>query len=324
MNKLILVIILIIFIIYYIFKKNKINKRKDNDFVKKGECNMQYNLYKIYNKDVKIPSSQILKWMYDSYEVSDIIYDYTCDVQNEMGVNNTIWAMKKTNDKVNWEYYFYGLNSNGERKTKNLYKYNKQLHINNYYNKIHKKYFSKEDININELNKYDNRLIIYSVDIEPKYFTDKKIGNIDIYLHEGSNENIEMPYKCSCYSLSNKLNYKGMLNICNMNDKSQRDIVYNIVKKYTENPDKILLNNWQNIDNINISEKEYSSCISINYFGFDIDTFIMFLKKHKYNKKLIDNVIKNKDNLKSQSFEISEDYNKDTLQVVKTTIYGSF
>ena len=32
----------------------------------------------------------------------------------------------------------------------------------------------------------------------------------------------------------------------------------------------------------------------------------------------------NKDNLKNQSFEISEDYNKDTLQIIKTTIYGSF
>ena len=323
MNKLILLLILlkIIFVIYYISKNNK---KKHNNFVKKGDYNMQYNLYKIYNKDVKIPSSQILKWMYDFYKVSDIIYDYTSDVQNEMGINNTIWAMKKIDNKVNWEYYFYGLNPSGERNTKDLYKYNKRLDINNYYNKIHKKYFPKEDININELNKYENKLIIYSVDVEPKYFKDKKIGNIDVYLHEGSNENIEMPYKCSCYSLSNKLNYKGMLNICNMKDKSQRDIILNTVKKYTENPDKILLKNWDKIDNINISEKEYSNCISINYFGFDIDTFIMFLNKHNYNKQLIQNVIKNKDNLKTQSFEISEDYNKDSLQIVKTTIYGSF
>ena len=55
---------MIFFIICYILKKNKINNRNDNNFVKKGEYNMQYNLYKIYNKDVKMPSSQILKWMY--------------------------------------------------------------------------------------------------------------------------------------------------------------------------------------------------------------------------------------------------------------------
>jgi hypothetical protein len=328
MNKLILLLILIkiIFVIYYISKKH--TKRKNN-FVKKEDYNMQYNLYKIYNKNVIIPSSQILKWMYDFYEVPNIIYDYTLDVQNEMGVNNTIWAMKKTNgkinnDKINWEYYFYGLNLNGERTTRNLYKYNKKLHINNYYNKIHKKYFPKEDININELNKYENKLIIYSVDVEPKYFEDKKIGNIDIYLHEGNNENIEMPYHCSCHSFNNNIKLKGDTNIYIMSDKNQRNIVYNTLRKYIDNPNKILLNNWEKIINISLCDKIYSNCISINYFGFDIDTFIMFLNKHNYNKQLIDNVIKNKDKLKTQSFEISEDYNKDTLQVVKTTIYGSF
>ncbi len=324
MNKIIFLIILIFFIICYILKKNKINNRNDNNFVKKGEYNMQYNLYKIYNKDVKMPSSQILKWMYESYEVPNVIYDYTYDIQNEMGINKTIWSMKKTEDKVNWEYYFYGLNPNSDRTTKDLYKYNKKLHINNYYNKIHKKYFPKEDINITELNKYENKLIIYSVDVEPKYFIDKKIGNIDIYLHEGSNENIEMPYHCSCNSFNNNIKLKGDTNIYIMNDKNQRNIVYNTLKKYTDNPNEILLNNWEKIINISLCDKIYSNCISINYFGFDIDTFIMFLNKHNYNKQLIQNVIKNKDNLKTQSFEISEDYNKDTLQVVKTTIYGSF
>jgi hypothetical protein len=109
-----------------------------------------------------------------------------------------------------------------------------------------------------------------------------------------------------------------------MNDKNQRDIILNSLKKYTDNPNKILLNNWEKIINISLCDKIYSNCISINYFGFDIDTFIMFLNKHKYNKELIDKIINNKDNLKTQSFEISEDYNKDTLLVVKTTIYGSF
>ncbi len=320
MNKLIFFIIITIFIIIYFFLK----KTKNNNFVKKSNHNIQYNLYIVHNDKVDIPSSQILKWMFDFYKVPDIIYKYTCDIQNEMGINNTIWAMKKTKDKINWEYYFYGLNINGLTTIDNLYKYNNNLHINNYYNKIHKKYFSKENIDLNKLNKYNDKLIIYSVDVHPKYFQEKKVGNIDIYFHESNNKEIEMPYKCSCYTLDNEIKYKGMLNIYNMNNKIEQDKLYNFIKKYTDNPENILLKKWRNIKNINISEKEYSNSLSINYFGYDIDTFIIFLEKHDYNKELIKKIIENKDKLKNQSFEISEDYDKNTLEITKTTIYGSF
>ena len=324
MNKIIILIIIILLTVYFFIKYKNNNKNNNkNNFVKKSNHNIQYNLYIIHNDKVDMPSSQILKWMYDSYKMPEIMYQYTCDIQNEMGVNNTIWGMKKTKEKINWEYYFYGFNISGITTIDKLFKYNKRLHINNYYNKIHKKYFPKENIDIDKLDKYNDKLIIYSVDVYPKYFEEKKVGNIDIYLHENGN-NIEIPYKCTCNTYNNEIKLKGNANIYNIRDIKQKNIVYETIKKYTKNPEDILIKNWDKVLNINICDKIYSNSISINYFGFDIDTFIMFLQKHDYNKDLIDKIIKNKDKLKYQTFEISEDYDKDTLEITKTTIYGSF
>lgn len=319
-------IILITVILFSIMVYMLIKYQNSNTFVNKNGICMQYNIYKIHNKEPSnsLPSSQILEWSFQSYNVSKILYEYTRDVQTHMGINQTIWAIKKTNDKINWEYYFYGLSPINVTYLKNLYDYNKKASINSYYEIIHKKYFPLEEININKLDEYKNNLIIFSVDVHPKFFDKKKVGNIDIYLDTTNTKTIVTPYKCTCHSFSKNIKYKGTNHIYDMKDYNQKIMMLSQLKQYINEPDKILINNWENINHINIIDKEYANSISINYFGFDTDTFIDFLIKHKYENKFIQNIIKNKNNLNHLSFEFSEDYDKDTMEITKTTIYGSF
>lgn len=287
-----------------------------------GKC-IQYNIYANYVKESpdKFPSSKLLEWTFKSYNAPDIMYKYTLDIQKFVGINNTIWAIKKVNDKINWEYYFYGLSLDEPSELSNLYSYNPKLSLKEYYKNIHKKYFPLENLDIEKLNKYKNKLIIFSVDVHPKFFNEEKIGNIDIYIDKNNKNIIKIPYKCSCYSFSDVINHKGNNFIYDIKDNAQKLAMLDKLQIYPKN---ILIDGWENINHVTIIDKIYANSISINYFGFDIDTFIIFLKKHSYAKDFIDNIENNKEQLNHLSFEFAEDYDKYTLDVTKTTIYGSF
>lgn len=325
-NILIIITVTIVFvlIITLLFSKSNLNK----SFVHTNGKSMKYNIYKIHTDEStkQLPSSQILEWTFKSYNASDEMYKYTRDVQYSVGVNNTIWAIKKHYNKINWEYYFYGLSKDSNTDLSKLYTYNPKLSLEEYFKNIHKKYFPLESLNIMELNKYKDKLIIFSVDIHPKFFNDKKIGNIDIYLNQSVSNVIELPYICNCYSFSDndEIKIKGVDYVYNIREPAQKNIMMTRLKLLFNNNTDILISNWEKIDHLTLINKIYSNSISINYFGFDIDTFILFIKKHKYAKDFVHKIENNKERLKHLSFEFSEDYDKNTLEITKTSIYGSF
>ncbi len=78
------------------------------------------------------------------------MYQYTIDIQNEVGIGNTIWAIKKKaqeanesqeaneadhNNEINWEYYFYGVpnKQSADVSFLPLYSFAPRLSLKNYY-----------------------------------------------------------------------------------------------------------------------------------------------------------------------------------------------
>ena len=313
-------IFITIFIIYIYYNP------KQSIIVTDPKKYIYYNIYKNYiPKNVlqnSLPSSAILQWSFEEFNAHTNIYNYTVDIQKNIGRSNVVFGIKKENDKYRWEYYFYGLNLYEKTDKKKLYSYNKKLQIENYM-KIHTKYFT-DKLDFNKFHNLNKKLIIYSVDVTNDNFKQKKVDTLDVYYDiSDDNKYVTTPYLCEAFGYkinNNFLTKKANLFIYNV--KQNRNLIEKHLSKLNFNQ-KYLLKNWYKCRDICIIDKKYSSCICIYYFKLDFNSFIKILNQYQFKKSFIQKLIYNRKRIEHLSFEIGVDYEYKTYKIKKVSIYGT-
>jgi hypothetical protein len=306
------IILLIIVISTIIVFKNK--KIVEKSFVKNDGYFLHPLGYYTFKQDPKyLPSSQVLYWSFKSYKAPDIMYSYIKDVQDFVGVNNMIYAFKKSNinDKFLWEIYFYGFDRNRRKRISiddvNFFITNKSMRYENY-KKINK-YFTIEEETEKTLEHLLKDSWIYSFDLTPEIFYNKKINNVDVYK------------KNLCSVIDNgkvKLKYSSI-----MFDFKIPGIQYLFIKKVKElGCMDMLIPNWESMGEIYIADKIIDNTISIYYSCSNMDYIISFLEKYRYHGDFIENIRKNKDKL--FKYAVAENFDRNSHKVLKTSIGGSF
>jgi hypothetical protein len=312
----VIIIIIIIFLIYKytILENNKLILSKKNT-----NYNYVYDEYNIPNNIINLntnkPSSYIFEiFTKDKYKN---IYNHSIQVQKYFGINKTVYGIKKRNNSFSFEYYYYYPSENKLHNIDYILKFLNKKKENDF-----KRYYlisyeiTEDNTNLNDI----NELNIY-------HTIDNCIHNSNINYH-----NSEICRKClKCYNntwniktneLVKKNTYKFFLRKISTNDEII-EYTKNIINKNIDYNEILYpyINTFTN--SICVTEKPTS--IGFYHSGIPLDNLIIFLERTQFDKKITEEIKKNKNNLNYLLFDIGFDINvneKNEIIYTKLSIYG--
>jgi len=286
---------------------NQIKKEKNNnlEYVSKNEeffdyCHYKYNTNK--ESYSKLRSSNLLINSFDFMNCDTYFYQLLNLIRDKIGLNNTIWGIKKIDNDLFWELYFY----NREKK-------NYLITIPTILSLINNFFKLKLEIpkNFQKLPYF-----MFSIDLSKDFFLKKSIEGVHIYLGPS--------YFLNNHSMTFENNYSFY---------DAKEEIKKIVKDVKDSSfidfskiklSEILMPELINCKFICRSRKQKNDCIY--YSRINIDQFIFFLKKFKYPKKIISFIEQNKSNLDHLLYDVGFDYTMENnkLKILKSGYYGSF
>jgi hypothetical protein len=298
--------------IYWIKKKPKL--------LKNCNINLIYNFFCVYNISStrwNMTSAHILEMIFNYYNFSEKIINFTQDIQKNIGINKTIFGIKKeiNNDNINLEYYFYGWEYKKPGNLDNLF--NNSRNVNNF-NKIFYKYFNKT-ISIIKKN-----CIIYSIDI-----IDNNVNDLThLYCYKENEKNIlDENSSLINYEYNNKTNeliIESESFTYTTKNTNFEDIIIPALKKLGINNFTQIKFFYKNSKYFAFLNKYIKKKIGIYYHCINIDSFIVFLKIAGFKNDFIEYFNAFKTRLEHLSFEIALDYDINIQSFTRFAFYGSY
>ena len=255
----------------------------------------------------KLKSINLLINSFEYMRCKNSLFGLVTDIQKKIGFDKTIFGIKKMNDEIFWEFYFYNYNKIDPLVTMSNIK------------KILHPYFI-----INSCPAEDINYFMFSIDIKKGVVDSGKAGNFHVYLSD-----YEKRAAGVCYLLkNNKLKLENYYMFYNpklekeeilKNIKSLLSINFNRV-----NLNKILKPEFLSCKKICIAKKKF--CNGIYFSGLNIKQFLVFLKLFKYPESMVNFVEKNKSKLNHLMYDIGFDFlvRNQKVFIKKSSYYGIF
>jgi hypothetical protein len=320
---------------YGIKKYSKINQyaiywKKEKQLFDYTEDNLIYNFFAIYNKqdnNIFMSSSDIFEMVLKYYDMNSSLIKFTQSLQKYVGINNTIWGVKKEKNTkyISLEYYFYGWDKYDPGKINDLY--NNKCNVN-HVNKFFNKYFNK---NITFDERIKNNTVIYSIDITNDMFNTKELNNkVHMYCHKEKNINNKLSYNSGLITyeydyVNNSIILESESETFKVDENNWENIKDNILeKKYNIiNHHEKLKKYYINSKYFAILDKHMKKKLGIYFHCININSFIDFLTIGNFEKDFIDYFVFHEYFLQNLSFEIAMDYDPYTHELTKFAFYGS-
>jgi len=221
-------------------------------------------------------------------------------LQENIGLKNTVWGVKKNGENLFWEYYFY-----------NWKKKNPKIKISTILNAL------KELFNFNGEIDENLNYSMFSVDISKDIFANKKIEGIHVYVgnhnyfFDGNNLKLENHY----LFFNPKEQIKQILD--GVKNSAYIDFTKIDLKE-------ILIPQLLQCKTVCVAKKQTND--AVYYSGLNLKQFIFFLKKFEYPKKIIEFLEFNSNKLDHLQYDIGFDYKMENgkLKILKSGYYGVF
>lgn len=240
--------------------------------------------------------------LFNSFKYSncnDKFYRFVDHIRKKNGLNKTVWGIKKIEDKILWEFYFYDWKIK-DRAT-SMSRFIKQC-----------KPFFMTKIKPNENIPY----FMFSVDVDDNLLLYKKLNGFHVYTG-------------SSYFLDEKgMTLENHYNFYNSKKEIKR-LIIDIKRSAIIDFTKIKLSDilWPELINCySICRSRKKNNDAIYYSRINIEQFIFFLKKLKYPNGLIIFIEKNKSKLDHLFYDVGFDYvmENNKLKIIKSGYYGVF
>lgn len=249
----------------------------------------------------KLRSSNLLFHFFDILNHGKPYDDIVKRIQNGIGLNKTVWGIKKLADQYAYEFYFY--NSDWEKK-------NRPKHITDLLNIIQSIYPSH--IIMNENFPY----FMFSLDIFPGFYQ-QRVAGLHVYLGN-----------FSYFFNETGMKMENHYAFYNPNTKAQQialDVFQSAFIDFSKlEIQEILIPELSDCKRICRAHK--ASNDGIYFSGINIDQFIFFLKKFDYPLPIISFIEENKAQLDHLQFDVGFDYKMqdEKIKYLKSGYYGTF
>lgn len=268
-----------------------------------GEAFFDYCLYKylpVQEPEGKFKSSNLLMNFFDVMNYGPQYYDLVATIRKKMGANKTVWGIKKKGDCFVCELYFY-----------NWHKQAPGISISRFL-EIASPFFDC-NIKIDENLRYH----MFSIDLLPEYFQQKKLKQIHLYIgHYG--------YLFEENSITAENYYSFHF------PKTERsELVRNIKKSAFVDFSQIDLDAviWPELVNCWKICRAYKKKNDGIYFSrITINQFLFFLERFHYPAPLISFIKTHRSRLDHMLYDTGFDYKMENqrLSLTKSGYYGSF
>jgi len=308
--------------------------------LEQSPLNVRYNCYKAiglipFRSDMNIFTSSdiLLQTLHNSPKVKKFTYS----LQRRFGPGRIVYSIKFSDNKIHWEYYFYGLNiyptsfpsiqdDEGYQRIDTLYKKNcnEDFSIEKVLEYLKETFFTNDNYDVSLLKR--NRLAIYSIDIDEDILQSGETDHINLYYIECKKLRLPISYK--------EITYRNMDNY-----KTKGYVIYtsyeNLISHYSIYMSMLNLQELS-FDIVNIELSKYKchetmiahkgNEIGLYYFGLSGETFLKFLNEYKYPSQFINWYTDNWESLCHLPIEIGIHYvlRNNILIPQRSAIYGIF
>lgn len=269
-------------------------------------CHQKYLPNALINN--KLRSNNLLINSFDFGKCSQDFYRLIEVIKEKVGINNTVWGIKKIDNNLSWEFYFY-----------NHGKKDPRINISNLLY-ITRPFFAL-DIEVDEKMPY----FMFSMEITHDLFIKKILDGLDVYTGYTNNDrNMGFNYFLdkSGKKLKNHYTFYDA-------GKDVREIMSNIkgsifVDFHKIRLNELLLPELVDCKTICIAKKPENDCIY--YSGININQFLFFLEKFDYPENLVSFIRKYKSKLDHLQYDVGFDYRfrENKLEIIKSGYYGTF
>lgn len=306
----IFLLVVIILIAFCIFKTKKSTNQEGTKIPSFVKDNGEYYSYVLQpytrHENGKLPSSWVLEKSFKIFDAPLAFNKLTYQIQKYLGINQSVWGLKKAGENYSWEYYFYYPNQNPRKRVNQLMPFFNQ--------------FSNEDINYPLEGKHN--YFMWSIDIDPNQ---SEFGGIDLYMgREGFGRSF-------CWKpQSDQLEYKNTYQFFKHAKDDSRPEVISTFKKACEKELKKLPSKQILRDDL-IKATQISYCLAkkpstccVYYSGIDVDTLIKWMTDFNYDSQLIKAIKGKKKDLAGLLFDVGYDFDSKTEKIGKSGIYSTF
>jgi hypothetical protein len=257
----------------------------------------------------KLRSANLLYRSFEEHGMDDRAYDIVEAIRTAIGVNQTVWGLKRAGNLYAWELYFYDYRR--RERERSMTRVLDSL-----------KPFIACDVPINENDYY----FMFSLDLD-----NNMVGGAasldEIHMYVGNTaSNVSSGMSYSLTSEGRKLENFYFF----FDPKKDRDEVVAKVACSAHidttlvSLDSILWPELRDCRTICVANKQQSDCA---YFsGINVDQFLFFLKRMNYPNTLISYVEGNRHSLDHLLYDVGIDYRMegDDLMILKSGYYGTF
>ena len=243
-----------------------------------------------------------IELLFDSFKFANCnksFFDLVDCIRRKLGPEQTVWGVKKSDELISWEFYFY----NWEKK-------NPQITISNLL-KICRPFFTSRIVPDENISYF-----MFSIDISSDLLASRKLPGVHVYA--GDSYFLDE----TGMTLENQYNFYSP-------KKDIRKLVCDIKQSTIVDFSRIKLTSilWPElIDCYSICRSRKKKKDAIYYSRLNLQQFLFFLKKLNYPKEIIAFIERNRAKLGHLKFDIGFDYvmHGSTIEIVKSGYYGTF
>ncbi|MDY6845202.1 MAG: hypothetical protein SVW57_14075 [Thermodesulfobacteriota bacterium] len=251
----------------------------------------------------KLRVGNILLYSFDILRCNGSYYNLVKEIRKEIGLNQTVWGIKKIGNVICWELYFYRQYQPDKIKIKEI-------------GNIFAKHFAVGEFDVDE----DLPYLMFSFDLESN---NDKIENLHMYFDEP----VENNFRAWSYKIrENQKEYENYYEFVLSSDK-QRILAKLFASPYIDSQvdvSRILIPELMDCTFLCFAAKRNEN--GIYFWGINVEQFIFFLKQFDYPEQLVAFVEKHKENLDYVQFDVGFDYyiEGNTFKIRKSGFYGTF
>lgn len=254
----------------------------------------------------KLRSVELFYQTLDAAECGREYYSLVSGLQRSLGVNRTVWGVKKTDDKIWWELYWYNFREGSVPVT-----------IEDVLSAM--PFIASAFAGI-QGRKPDS---MFSIDLPPDFFVQGVLAHVHVYL-PGQSKSTGLSYLFDSrgHTLKNHYTFLEPLRDFQQIKTAIKQSAY--LDSSRMRLHEILVPELIRCKSICIARKRH--CDGIYYSGLGAAQLQFFLEQHDYPRTLIEFVRESRPALDHLRFDVGFDYRMSggQLQVVKSSFYGTF
>lgn len=257
----------------------------------------------------KLRSASLLYRTFDHFGISERVYEIVEALRSAVGINQTVWGIKRAGDKFAWELYFYDYRRRERERS-----------ISRVLGALSP--FIACEVPFNENDYY----FMFSLDLDNDVVRGARpLDEIHMYIgNTASNVSSGISYSLSADNRRLE-NFYFFFDPAKERDEIIAKVACSArIDTKVIHPDSILWPELRDCRTICIANKQHSDCA---YFsGINVDQFLFFLLRMNYPAELISHVQENRRSLDHLLYDVGIDYRMegDSLSILKSGYYGTF